>query len=100
MSLYFRARPNSYLGDENARLPEVFRDSTLLAKFLIAMISAKSGRMSAGRPEAGGLAWRRPVVAAACGRAPGGARRGGGAEAERIGFERIERVPGSFDRMF
>jgi hypothetical protein len=43
--LYFRAPPNSSLGDENARLPEVFCTYTFRTKFLLAMIPVKSGPM-------------------------------------------------------
>jgi hypothetical protein len=82
ISLYFRASPNSCLGDENARLPEVFCTYILRAKFLIAMISAKSGPMPAD-PGRGG-AGRRPP----------------GLETAPVRFECIEQVPGSFDRMF
>jgi hypothetical protein len=87
ISLYFRAPPNSCLGDENAWLPEVFCSYILRAKFLIAMISAKSGPMPAG-PGRGGA-----------GRG-GAGRRPPGLEAAPVRFECIERVPGSFDRMF
>src|SRR6185437_5387734 len=42
ISLYYRAPPNSCLGDENARFPEVLR-LYFARLFLIAMISVKSG---------------------------------------------------------
>jgi hypothetical protein len=80
--LYFRAPPNSCLGDEIARFPEVFRAYTLRAKFLIAMISVKSGPMPGG---------------------PAGAERGGGRRGwswRPFGSNVSNGVPGSFDRMF